>query len=131
MMMTREQAQNTAGDTSPLYRPLSLGTMAILQRVENPVLAAMMTGAPLTIDYESFVVFLYIHARENNLATIRQAVENKTLTEQAYRWLDNVETLTLAEGVDYFTQTQTRIQLLAATNAEKSTEKKTAQARTD
>lgn len=39
---------------------------------------------------------------------------NNTITTRAYDWVENADPLLIAEGVDYFTDTQTRAELVAA-----------------
>ena len=65
--MNRDEAQRTAGAENPHFRPLSLGTMALLQQVGNAALAALLGGGDITINYEDFIVFLFVHSRDYNL----------------------------------------------------------------
>lgn len=122
--MTRDEAGRTAGAGCAHFRPLSLGTMAILQELENPVLGAMLQGGAIGVDYTAFVIFLFIHSKAFSLAEIKALVDSGELEKAAFDWVDQMDVYTIAEGVDYFTDTQTRIQLLGAENAESNTEKK-------
>lgn len=81
------------------------------------------------MNYEDFIVFLFVHARANTLGQIKEFLLDGSLIQRAYDWCDSADPLTIAVGVDYFTDTQTRAALVAAGNAKApTTEKKTAQA---
>lgn len=128
--MTRDEAQITAGAECKEFRPLSLGTMAILQQLHNATLAALLGGGGLAVDYEDFIVFLYVHARANSLGQIKQYMLDGSLVQRAYDWVEQADPLTIAAGVSYFTDTQERAALVAAGNAKESTEKKRGKPRT-
>lgn len=87
-----------------------------------------MGGGGLAVNYEDFIVFLFVHARANSLGAIKQYMLDGSLIQRAYDWVEGADPLTIAAGVDYFTATQERAALVAAGNAKESAEKKTAQA---
>ena len=96
-----------------MYRPLSIGTMSLLQQLGNKSLAALLGGGNLqAVDFDDFVVFLFVHSRDNQLSQIRDCILDGTVVGKAYDWLDSKTPLEIAEGTDYFCDTQTRAQLL-------------------
>lgn len=114
--MNREEAKRTAGATSEHFRPLCIGTMAILEQVNNTVLYRILSGGSISSSTEDLLVFLYVHSTDTSLADVRKILAKGTLVEAAYEWLDAQNPLVVAEGVDYFTDTQTRIELLSVDN---------------
>lgn len=129
--MNRIEAEIKAGEEHRLYRPLSIGTMAILQQLQNAALQALLGGGSIECNYEDFVIFLFAHAREHNLGEVREMVRNGTIVQEAYSWVEGRSPMDIAEGVDYFTGLNTKAQLVAAEPAEddKKTEKKTTRRR--
>lgn len=122
--MDRAEAQITAGKEVKHFRPLSLGTMAILQELHNTTLAALLGGGSIAVNYEDFVIFLFVHARKNTLGQIKEMILDGKLVQNALDWVDEVEPIIIAEGTDYFCDTQTRAQLVSATTVKSSDEKK-------
>lgn len=130
--MNRQQAQITAAADSEHYRALSIGTISLLLPTGNSVLAMLMGGSngAISANHEDLIVFLYVHHKAQRLSTIRELLSKgkDALISAAYDWVDGVDAMELAEGVDYFTETQTRIELLSVdniTDSAKTTEKKT------
>lgn len=111
---------------------MSIGTISLLLPTGNSVLAMLMGGSNGTIsaNHEDLIVFLFVHNKAQRLSTIRELLSKgkDALTNAAYDWVDNIDAMELAEGVDYYTDTQTRIELLSVdniTDSAKTTEKKT------
>lgn len=130
--MNRKEAQITASAESEHYRPLSIGTISLLLPTGNSVLAMLMGGSngAISANHEDLIVFLFVHHKQQKLSDIRALISKgkDALTNAAYDWVDNIDAMELAEGVDYYTDTQTRIDLLAVDNITetgKNTEKKT------
>lgn len=91
------------------------------------------TNGGISASYEDLIVFLFVHNKANKLSEIRAIVSKgkDALTQAAYDWVDEIDPVELAEGVDYFTATKTRIELLSVKNITDkgaTTEKKTLQA---
>lgn len=84
--MNREEAKTTAGARAEHYRPLTLGTMAILEQLGNTVLMKVLgsAGGSIVTSFEELIVFLYVHALDTPLQSIRKQLSSKTLTEAAY-----------------------------------------------
>lgn len=132
--MNRKEAQITASAESEHYRALSIGTISLLLPTGNSVLAMLMggQGTGIAANHEDLIVFLFVHNKAQRLSTIRELLSKgkDALTNAAYDWVDQIDAMELAEGVDYYTDTQTRIDLLAVdniTDSAKTTEKKTLQ----
>lgn len=130
--MNRQEAQITASAESEHYRPLSIGTISLLLPTGNSVLAMLMGGSngAISANHEDLIVFLFAHNKAQKLSTIRALLSKgkDALINAAYDWVDGVDAMELAEGVDYYTDTQTRIELLSVDNITetgKTTEKKT------
>lgn len=132
--MNRQEAQITAAAESEHYRPLSIGTISLLLPTGNSVLAMLMGGSngAISANHEDLIVFLFVHHKAQKLSDIRALISKgkDALISAAYDWVDQIDAMELAEGVDYYTDTQTRIDLLAVDNiteTSKTTEKKTLQ----
>lgn len=129
--MNRTEAAQSTFEENKLYRTLSIGTMAVLQQLGNKSLAALMGNGRFQSDYEDFIVFLFVHTRDYSLGEIRGFVRDGNIVEKAYTWVDEKTPYEIAEGVDWFTKTETKAQLVQATTLNQPTEKKTSQVQTD
>ena len=127
--MNRQEAQITASADSEHYRAMSIGTISLLMPMGNSVMGMLMGGGGLAATHEDLIVFLFVHSKAQTLGEIRALISKgkDALIDAAYDWVDQIDAWELAEGVDLFTATQTRIGLLSVDNITDSptTEKKT------
>ena len=128
--MNRQEAQITASADSEHYRAMSIGTISLLMPMGNSVMGMLMGGGSgLAATHEDLIVFLFVHHKSQKLSDIRALISKgkDALINAAYDWVDQIDAWELAEGVDLFTATQTRIGLLSVDNItdRPTTEKKT------
>lgn len=110
--MNREEAQIFTNKNNLEYRPLSLGTMAILETQQNGVLMNLLSKeAGIMASAKDLLVFLYVHHKDKSLGDLQKELDNDTLTENALIWYEAQSPMTIANGIDYFTGTQEALRL--------------------
>lgn len=110
--MNREEAQKFTAKNNLEYRPLSLGTMAILETQDNAVLFNLLSKqAGIMANAKDLLIFLYVHHKDKSLSELQTELDKGILNANALQWYEEQNALTIAQGVDYFTGTQEALRL--------------------